>query len=83
MLHITPTYTYRTEASLTPSPSPARALLASLRRGRRKDEGSFVACEALMCTIGGGNASRIFLSDYSELYSLLQALCMSASSRFF
>ena len=69
MLHTIPTYTYRTEAGLPPSPSP-------------KGEGSFVASEPLLRTMGG-NASGLILGDYDKLHSLLQALCVSVGSRLF
>lgn len=42
MLHITPTYALRTEASLTPSPSP------------NGEGGILMASERTLRTIGGG-----------------------------
>ena len=71
MLYTTPTYALCAEASFTSCSSKGK-------------NGVFMASGPLLCAIGGGsNASGLISIDYSELYSLLRALCMSVGSRLF
>jgi len=70
MLYTSPIYALCAEASFTSCSS-------------KGENGVFVASEPLLCAIGGGNVSGLISSDYSELYSLLRALCASVGSRLF
>lgn len=70
MLYTSPTYALYAEASFTSCSS-------------KGENGVFAASEPLLCTIGGGNVSGLISGDYSELYSLLRALCASVGSRLF
>lgn len=48
-----------------------------------RSEAILVVSEPLLYAIGGGNASGLISSDYSDFYSLLWALCASVRSRLF